>query len=130
MKERARIRFHVLNDGTRPFSEILKRIKGRWPVSAAGDDFAAELRQLFAVEQRERVEYLTGLARRYFADRPDCRWDFERLVKHIGRRWRRLAKDEIFLAELRRLFAAHAGEPLQALQASGAGPRMNARQAG
>jgi hypothetical protein len=129
-RQRAKFRFHFLNDGRLPFPEILERIKRRWPVSCSGDDFADELQRLFEQEQAERVEWLQGLARRLFKRWHDPRWQFARLEKYIRLRKPRLAKDPAFAAELRRCFdAAHAPDPQPSENSpmpTPAGPRTNA----
>ena len=105
-RERARLRFHVLNNGRRPFPAILAAIRRRWPVSAAGDDFAAELLRLYEREETERATWLRELAQRCFSRWHHPRWQFSRLEKYVRLRKPRLAKDPVFAAELRRLFDA------------------------
>lgn len=128
-RERARLRFHVLNNGRRPFSEILAAIRRRWPVSAAGDDFAAELRRLYDAEQAERAAWLQELARRLFARWHHPRWQFARLEKYVRLRKPRLAENPAFVAELRRLFDAANAADLQppdiGRKGGAGGPRTN-----
>jgi len=123
-----------LNNGRRDFPGILAAIRRRWPVSAAGDDFAAELRQLFDAEQAERETRLRERARRLFDVWNHPRWSFERLEKCIRLRRPKLAKNPIVAAELRRLYDAGHGADLQPQdigpETHARGPRVNATRPG
>jgi hypothetical protein len=94
---------YTLENGRRSFDDILARIRRRWPVSTAGDDFQAKLWRIFEREQVTRRAWSAEQARRWFKLR-DPRWSFERLLVYIQNRRPALVKNPHFLAELRRLY--------------------------
>jgi len=64
MRDRAIFKFFELENGRRPFDEILQRIRRRWPVSCAADDFADRLQRFYEREQNDRAEYWRLQARK------------------------------------------------------------------